>query len=481
MTNQSVSSDIVLFIESYIQLEYEALLAEYTEADFDRYWEKRMQLTIYDLVTLYHIGNKRCSRAHPLSEEWVKDISIQPRSLYCIHHYQYTNVGDVFVCYVGPLGNETDPFAWYVARFPEGFRIVAENTIDSRTGQWEKGPIRGMHISIQETDVPVAMYQFQIPPDSVTLEKYQAFSAVQTTAENLPSRGIFDELDGFFTDHYFCRVPVFGLEYIATGLIEDLNWEEDDELSLHLEYSGYDLVYELQEAVSKAMEKERVDMGSWVYARLCYLSEGFAREWNNRWQGGDGGGKEFYLLIADKETQAVLGILRFEMQPGYLSIDISERSNQLSRSDFYRDFRSTLLNEPLSLACCSLLVSDYEQNMYPWEYGWDGKRLWGENHSQLSELLPVCMAMHTGVSVEERLQALETIWNINSTHLWEFLTQLLKDQAPQMRQAAAIYLAQLRDRRAIPALEQLLELETVESVRLAALSSLSQVTHLPSE
>ncbi|MDJ1492963.1 HEAT repeat domain-containing protein [Cytophagaceae bacterium DM2B3-1] len=481
MTNQTVSSDIVSFIESYIQLEYEALLAEYTEAVFDRYWKKSIQLKVYDLVTLYHIGNKRHSRIHLLSEQWVKDISIQPRSLYCIHHYQCTKVGDVFVCYVGPLGKETDPFAWYVARFPEGFRIVSENTIDSRTGQWEKGPVRGMQIPIQETDVPVAVYRFQIPSDSVTLEKYQAFADIQPSVENLPSRGIFEELDGFFTDRYFCRVPVFGLEHMATGLIEDLNWEESDELSLNLEYSGYDLVYELQETVSKAMEKERVDMGSWVYARLCYLSKAFAREWNNRWLGGDGGGKEFYLLIADKETQAVLGILHFEMQPGYLSIDISERSNQLSRSDFYRDFRTTLLNEPLLLACCSLIVSDYEQNRFPWEYGWDGKCLWGENHSQLSELLPVCIAIHTGFSVEERLKALETIWNIRSTHLWEFLTRFLKDQAPQMRQAAATYLVQLRDRRAIPALEQLLEIETVESVRLAALSALLVVTNLPAE
>ncbi|MDJ1505320.1 HEAT repeat domain-containing protein [Xanthocytophaga agilis] len=480
MTNQTVSSDIVSFIESYIQLEYEALLAEYTESDFDRYWKKSMQLKVYDLVTLYHIGNKRRSRAHPISEEWVKDISIQPRSLYCIHHYQCTKFGDVFVCYVGPLGKETDPFAWYVARFPEGFRIVAENTIASRTGQWEKGPVRGMRIPIQETDVPVAVYQFQMPSDRVTLEKYQAFSAVQTPTENLPSIGIFDEMDGFFLDRYFCRVPVFGLEYIATGLIEDLNWEENDELSLNLEYSGYDLEYELQEAVSKAMEKVRVDMGSWVYARLCYLSKAFAREWNNRWLGGDGGGKEFYLLIADKETQAVLGILRFEMLPGYLSIDISERSNQLSQSDFYRDFRTTLLDEPLSLACCSLIVSDYEQNRFPWEYGWDGQRLQGENHSQLSEVLPVCMAMHTEVSVEKRLKALETIWNLTPTHLWEFLTRFLKDHAPQMRQAAARYLAQLRDPRTIPALEQLLEKETVESVRLAGLSALSQVTNLPS-
>lgn len=371
-------ADIISFIKEYLQREYGALIANYTERDEGIFQEKLF--TMGDMkLSSYIAGFEERPRIpgdawFDKGREYIR--TLQQRPLYFIRHYRHHLLGDVFACYTGSTNKEeiNNPFCFYVMRMRKGLMIVAGTTIEEKSAAWSEDCIQGARVPLRELNAPVKIYRFQKPPDELTQIEYDAYE--EDTLQELPPKSIFDSDHGFKVGEYFCRLLPSAFNYEL--LIEWTEHSSAEDSEDYICSDSYNLVDEagLDDKIEREIFQGKAILSSWLLSRLWYLTGDIIKQRLKEDKQGmyasDGAQIDIEFLIEKEET--AVGVLQISLTPSWAKIGMHDRTPLLNCRDFYDHLLAVLMSEPRNLAVCSITVSDFEKNMHPWHYGWDGQQ-----------------------------------------------------------------------------------------------------------
>lgn len=159
-------------------------------------------------------------------------------------------------------------------------------------------------------------------------------------------------------------------------LIEDPYWQEEN-----TNFRNENVLSGIRDEIRGQISLNNAPFASWLLARLWYLTEGEIKTGLNVDEQGNGGqdGGWYYCqcLITDSKNKA-LALLYIEGTHYYEQVFLQECSETIDPYELMQVIEETLKCDPNKIMVCHIVVEDYEENLKPYTYGWDGKEFLGQ-------------------------------------------------------------------------------------------------------
>jgi len=164
--------DAINFIKQFIDEEYEALVAQWTEHDNSVFKTKRRELNRFYGPDI----TPEINRPRSVDKRWFEKAKkyldmIQPRILFQVKQYEHPTLGNLYRCYVSTTqrSNSTYFACLYVAHTEQGLKIVAQYNTDFEGGwDWSGG------VKLETLGKLIEVRKFQAPTEPENLKEYEA-------------------------------------------------------------------------------------------------------------------------------------------------------------------------------------------------------------------------------------------------------------------------------------------------------------------
>jgi hypothetical protein len=122
--------EVIGFIKQFIQAEYEAEVARFSEPDYDVFSEKAERVDACYVPDLYGTVSRPMSLPAAVFEKMKRQAAeVTPRVLFEIRQYQHPKLGALYRCYLSDRRRRPEGTSYFdnkfVASTEEGLKIIA--------------------------------------------------------------------------------------------------------------------------------------------------------------------------------------------------------------------------------------------------------------------------------------------------------------------------------------------------------------------